>query len=57
VKELSVGHSVNGAREALARGVTLGGHSTHDGGGDDSQDWNEGENPHGVWLIRKERGG
>ena len=56
-KELSVGHSVDGAREALAREIMLGGHCTRDGGGDGSQGWDEGENPHDMWLSRKESGG
>jgi hypothetical protein len=31
--------------------------STGDGGDKGSQGWDEGENPHGVWLGRKECGG
>jgi hypothetical protein len=37
-KELSIGHSVVGARETLGREIALGGHCTRDGGGDGSQD-------------------
>ena len=73
-KELGVGQSTDGTREALAREVALGGrldnvashlgravarareNGTRDGGGEGGPDWNEGKNPHGVLLGRKERG-
>jgi hypothetical protein len=72
-KELGVGQSEDGTRDWLVRKVALRRQlnvtshlalaaslaregSTRDGGGKSSQDW-EGENPHSVWLGRKERGG
>jgi hypothetical protein len=47
-KDLSVCHFLDGAREARGREITLGRHCTRGGGGDGSQDWDEGENSHGV---------
>jgi hypothetical protein len=64
-KELSVGESVNAARDGLTREVALRRRlrvdiardsKSRDGGGESGQDWDERENPHGVSLRREELG-
>ena len=42
---------------ALAAGVIASERKARNGGGESSQDWDEGEETHVVWLERKECGG
>jgi hypothetical protein len=66
-KELSVGQSANVSRDALIGEVALRKHlnvadiaregNARDGGGESSQDRDEREDPHSVWLRGKELGG
>jgi hypothetical protein len=65
-KEPSVGESVNAARNGLTRQVALRRRlradiardsKSRDGGGENSQDWDERKNPHDVLLRREILGG
>jgi hypothetical protein len=42
---------------ALAAAVIASEGEARNGGGESSQDWDEGEKPHGAWLESKKRGG
>jgi hypothetical protein len=58
VREVAPGARLNNVTSRLGRAVVrTRERSTRDGGGESGQDWDEGENPHGVLLGRKERGG
>jgi hypothetical protein len=65
-QELSVGESVNAARDGLTKEVALRRRlrvdiardgKTRNGGSESNQDWDKRENPHGVLLRREELGG
>ena len=55
-REVPLGARLNNVASRLGCAVRARERSTRDGGGEGGQDWDEGEDPHGVLLGRKECG-